>query len=59
MRGWGILLIILGIGSYVLPMMGMQFMLVQIFGDSPVVGASFIVAGGVLLLLSFRKPQSE
>jgi hypothetical protein len=59
MRSWGIILILLGIGSYILPMMGRQFMLVSIFGDSPLVGAAFIIVGAVLTFLGIRRGKAE
>ncbi len=55
MRGWGVLFIILGIGSFILPMFHMQFRLVSIFGDGPGPGIGFIVMGGVLLLISAKQ----
>jgi hypothetical protein len=58
MRGWGLTLIILGIGSYILPLMGRQFMLVSIFGDSAWVGAGFIVFGAFFMLCA-RKPEDR
>jgi hypothetical protein len=55
MRGWGIILLIFGIGSFVLPMMGMQFRLLSIFGEAaPIVGIILAVVGALLLALSFR-----
>ena len=53
MLGIGILLIILGAGSYVLPMMGLQFKLLSIFGayqGMAQIGA--LVIGVVLVGLS-------
>ena len=49
MKGWGVLLIFLGIGSFVLPALGMQFRLIELFGDDPrASGAMFIVVGALL-----------
>ncbi|HRD77350.1 MAG TPA: hypothetical protein PK264_15695 [Hyphomicrobiaceae bacterium] len=53
MLGIGILLLILGAGSYVLPMMGMQFKLMSIFGAYQgwaQIGA--IVVGAILVVMS-------
>lgn len=53
MRGWGITLLILGIGSFILPLMGMQFRLLSLFGDAaPIVGIALAVIGGLLLFAS-------
>jgi len=55
MLGIGILLLILGAGSYVLPMVGLQFKLLSIFGTYQTmaqIGA--IVLGVVLIGLSMR-----
>ncbi len=55
MRGWGITLLILGIGSFVLPMVGMQFQLLQLFGESQsIAGIAMALIGGVLVVLSLR-----
>ena len=54
-RGWGITLLILGIGSFILPLLGLQFRLLNLFGDAtPVLGAGLAVLGAVLVGLSFR-----
>lgn len=56
MRGWGITLLILGIGSFVLPLMGLQFRLLNLFGAAtPVLGAVLAAVGVVLVILSLRK----
>lgn len=55
LRGWGITLLILGIGSFILPLMNLQFRLLNALGDAaPVFGAVLAVVGAVLLFLSFR-----
>jgi hypothetical protein len=63
MRGWGITLLILGIGSFILPLMGLQFRLLNLFGEAtPFLGAGLAVAGAVLLVLSLRPvgaPQDD
>lgn len=56
MRGWAIWLLILGIGSFVLPMMGRQFILISIFGPfAPLAGGAMAVVGLVMLIMSFRE----
>ncbi len=55
MRGWGIWLLILGIGGFILPYLGLQFWILSIFGDSlPYVAGGVAAVGAVLLGLSFR-----
>ena len=48
---WGIFLIVMGVGSFILPMMGMQFRLMSLFKEAQP-AAGIIVAGlGVLLVV--------
>jgi len=58
MRSWGIYLLIFGIGSFLLPMMGLQFKLLSLLGNAtPIVGAVLTVAGIALLVLSSLSPK--
>jgi uncharacterized membrane protein YgdD (TMEM256/DUF423 family) len=58
MRSWGIYLLIFGIGSFLLPLMGLQFKLLSLLGNStPIVGGVLTVAGIVLLVLSSLSPK--
>jgi hypothetical protein len=60
MRSWGIYLLIFGIGSFLLPMMGLQFKLLSLLGNStPIVGGVLTVAGIVLLVLSIAETLVE
>lgn len=56
MKGWGITFCILGIGSFILPKMGMQFSLISLFGEGneAITGTAFLLIGLVLLLVGFR-----
>jgi hypothetical protein len=55
MRSWGIWLLVLGVGAFVLPYFGLQFKILNVLGDSlPLVAGGIAVAGAVLLALSFR-----
>ena len=55
MRTWGIWLLVLGVGAFVLPYFGLQFKILAVFGDAlPLVAGGVALAGGVLLALSFR-----
>ncbi|MFO0969239.1 MAG: hypothetical protein U0793_27095 [Gemmataceae bacterium] len=54
MRGLGIAFLVLGIGSFILPLMGLQFRALGAFGQAtPFIGAGLAVVGAVLLILSF------
>lgn len=54
MRGWGILCVILGIGSLLLPRFGMQFMLMELFDDyQPFAAIGISLLGLVLIGASF------
>ncbi len=56
MRQWGIYLLIFGVGAFVLPMFGLQFIILSAFGDSlPLVASAMAVAGGVMVGLSYRQ----
>ena len=59
MKSWGSLLIILGIGSFILPMMDIQFTLIQIFGEGneKLAGGAFIAVGAVLFFLGKKQEQ--
>jgi len=58
MRSWGIYLLIFGIGSFLLPMMGLQFKLLSFLGSStPIVGGVLTLAGIGLLVLSSLAPR--
>lgn len=59
MKSWGVYCVLFGIGAFVLPMMGYQFTLLQVFGEKQsLVGGGLIAVGVVLLGLSFRQPAS-
>jgi hypothetical protein len=58
LRSWGITLSLLGIGSFILPYLGIQFKLVNFFGPAQSIVAGLLgVAGAVLLFASLmHKP---
>ena len=61
MRSWGIWMVILGVGAFVLPYFGLQFKILNLFGEAlPMVAGGLAVIGAVLVGLSFRgEPQSS
>jgi hypothetical protein len=54
-------MLVLGIGAFVLPYMGLQFKILAIFGDSlPYVAGGLAVVGAIVLAISFRGgPQTQ
>jgi len=62
MFGWGITLIILGVLSFVLPAMDIQFTLISLVADSlgseTVAGVVFIIVGGILSALGLKGRNS-
>jgi hypothetical protein len=53
LRSWGITLSLLGIGSFILPYLGIQFKLVNLFGPAQSIVAGLLaVTGAVLLFVS-------
>jgi len=60
MRSWGIWLLVLGIGAFVLPYMGLQFKILSLFGEAlPMVAGAMAVVGAVMLALSFRAAAKQ
>jgi hypothetical protein len=60
MRGLGVMLLVIGAGSFVLPMMGRQFILVSVFGEYEKAAAiGMIVLGAVLTVLSLRGQKEK
>lgn len=56
--GW--LLTIFGIGSFILPLLGLEFRIMRIFGDAtPIAAAVMAVVGIVLLVISRRQGPSK
>lgn len=53
MQKIGLFLIVLGVGSFVLPLMGIQFRLIQAFGETPAVGAAFVGVGSLLYFIGW------
>ena len=58
MIGWGIMFILIGVGSFVLPMMDRQFVLItlfnELFGSEIVTAVVFIVVGLALIIFGSK-----
>jgi hypothetical protein len=55
MRNWGIWMLVLGVGAFILPYFGLQFKILSVFGEAlPLVSGCIAIVGAVLLALSFR-----
>lgn len=55
----GILLVVLGLGSLVLPLLNMQFTFMQVVDDyQPFAGIIVAAIGGVLLFLSMQRERT-
>ena len=63
MRNIAIALLVLGVGAFVLPMFGLQFKILGLFGEAtPMVAGGMTLVGAVMLFLSFRsgaEPQPK
>ena len=56
MRQWGIYLLIFAVGSFILPLAGLQFTILSVFGESlPLVAGVMAVAGTVMIGLAYRQ----
>lgn len=55
MRTWGIWLLVLGVGAFILPYFGLQFKILNVLGEAlPMVAGGIAVVGAAMLALSFR-----
>ena len=61
MVGWGIILLILGVGSFLLPMMNTQFKLIQLLGvgNEVWVGTALAAAGLLLIIIGFARKRTS
>ena len=50
MKRLGWFLVILGVGSFILPLFGLQFKLMMLFGDSPIVAIVMAIVGAIILV---------
>ena len=59
MRQAGVYCLIFGVGSFVLPMLGLQFKLLSLFGSAtPLVGLGLVVLGGVMFVAGQKQTAS-
>ena len=55
MRNTAIFLLVLGVGAFVLPMIGLQFKILSLFGEAtPMVAGGMALVGGIMLFMSMR-----
>jgi hypothetical protein len=61
MRNTAIFLVLLGVGAFVLPLFGLQFKILSIFGEAtPMVAGGMALVGAVMLFMSFRSgPEAQ
>jgi hypothetical protein len=53
------MLLVLGIGSFILPFFGLQFRLLKIFGDAqPIISVIMALLGGVLLVAQIVRSKA-
>ena len=52
MKGWGITSLLIGIGAFILPMFGIQFILVSVFGEYELLAAIGYIVVGIGLLVA-------
>lgn len=63
LKGWGVILVIIGVGSWILPLFGLQFKFLTLFSlllgvPGYVSSLIFIAIGAVLYYLGSRKGAS-
>ena len=60
MKSYALIMIVLGAGSFILPLFGLQFRLLTIFGSAtPYLGAGLAVLGVVILVAGGGKGQQD
>jgi len=50
-KGLGAMLVFLGAGSFLLPLVGLQFRIMNLFGDATPIIAIALVIGGILMVV--------
>jgi len=60
MKSWGIFFIIMGVGSLVLPLLGVQFILMSLLDSGqPWSGIGVALVGGVMIYLGSRNSDAS
>ena len=61
MVGWGVILLVLGVGSFLMPFVGMQFALARFFGpgNDTLVGIVLSVVGLLLIVIGLRRGRTS
>lgn len=60
MRGWGVMFVILGAGSFILPYFGIQFKILSIMGEAtPYVAAGLAVLGLIMVFAGGGRRKAE
>lgn len=54
--GW--LLTIFGVGSFILPFLGLEFRVMRIFGDATPIAAAIMAVVGIVLLVMARRNKT-
>lgn len=52
MRSWGITLLVIGVGAFILPLIGVQFILVSIFGNAQYAVAGVLAVVGLIMTIA-------
>jgi len=59
MARWGVWMLVLGLGSFLLPYAGMQFRLLSLFGEYQQIAGGVLALVGLLLLVFGRGESGE
>lgn len=59
MRKFGATLVVLGIGSFVLPFFGLQFKIINIFGEAQWIIAIIAIIVGILMVIFGKGGESN
>jgi len=50
MKSWGVTFLILGVGTFVLPVVGLEFAIMSVFGDERPMVAVLLALAGLLMI---------
>lgn len=57
MRSWGVWCLILGVGGFILPMLGVQFVILSIFGEAEPIVAGLLAVAGLIMVIAGRNNE--